>query len=73
MIFKYYVLIAFTLGGPYLRDYITVQSVAASSIITLYFTDLGQQVGWTTVSVHWSLRPTIYCFKFNVYILGFFK
>ncbi|EDL37946.1 steroid 5 alpha-reductase 2-like 2, isoform CRA_b, partial [Mus musculus] len=36
-------------GGPYLRDYITVQSVAASSIITLYFTDLGQQVGWTTV------------------------
>ncbi|XP_029333384.1 trans-2,3-enoyl-CoA reductase-like isoform X3 [Mus caroli] len=36
-------------GGPYLKDYITVQSVAASSIITLYFTDLGQQVGWTTV------------------------
>lgn len=36
-------------GGPYLKDYITIQSVAASSIITLYFTDLGQQVGWTTV------------------------
>ncbi|XP_015337631.1 trans-2,3-enoyl-CoA reductase-like isoform X1 [Marmota marmota marmota] len=36
-------------GGPFLRDDITIQSVAASSIITLYFTDLGQQVSWTTV------------------------
>nr|XP_042113502.1 trans-2,3-enoyl-CoA reductase-like isoform X2 [Peromyscus maniculatus bairdii] len=36
-------------GGPFLKDYITVQSVAASSIITLYFTDLGRQVSWTTV------------------------
>nr|XP_021517946.1 trans-2,3-enoyl-CoA reductase-like [Meriones unguiculatus] len=36
-------------GGPFLKDYITIQSVAASSIITLYFTDLGQQVSWTTV------------------------
>uniref|UniRef100_A0A5F9DR92 Trans-2,3-enoyl-CoA reductase-like n=1 Tax=Oryctolagus cuniculus TaxID=9986 RepID=A0A5F9DR92_RABIT len=36
-------------GGPFLKDYITIESVAASSIVTLYFTDLGQQVGWTTV------------------------
>ncbi|KAM7158725.1 trans-2,3-enoyl-CoA reductase-like isoform 3-T4 [Molossus nigricans] len=36
-------------GGPFLKDYITIQSVAASSIITLYFTDLGQQVRWTTI------------------------
>ncbi|XP_066088946.1 trans-2,3-enoyl-CoA reductase-like isoform X4 [Saccopteryx bilineata] len=36
-------------GGPFLKDYITIQSVAASSIVTLYFTDLGQQVSWTTV------------------------
>uniref|UniRef100_A0A8C8ZST3 Trans-2,3-enoyl-CoA reductase-like n=1 Tax=Prolemur simus TaxID=1328070 RepID=A0A8C8ZST3_PROSS len=36
-------------GGPFLKDYITIQSVAASSIITLYFTDLGQQVSWITV------------------------
>uniref|UniRef100_G1T7M8 Trans-2,3-enoyl-CoA reductase-like n=1 Tax=Oryctolagus cuniculus TaxID=9986 RepID=G1T7M8_RABIT len=35
--------------GPFLKDYITIESVAASSIVTLYFTDLGQQVGWTTV------------------------
>uniref|UniRef100_A0A452TX33 Trans-2,3-enoyl-CoA reductase-like n=2 Tax=Ursus TaxID=9639 RepID=A0A452TX33_URSMA len=35
--------------GPFLKDYITVQSIAASSIVTLYFTDLGQQVSWTTV------------------------
>uniref|UniRef100_A0A8C5UR76 Trans-2,3-enoyl-CoA reductase-like n=1 Tax=Microcebus murinus TaxID=30608 RepID=A0A8C5UR76_MICMU len=36
-------------GGPFLKDYITIQSVAASSIVTLYFTDLGQQVSWITV------------------------
>nr|XP_019612558.1 PREDICTED: trans-2,3-enoyl-CoA reductase-like isoform X5 [Rhinolophus sinicus]XP_019612559.1 PREDICTED: trans-2,3-enoyl-CoA reductase-like isoform X6 [Rhinolophus sinicus] len=36
-------------GGPFLKDYITIQSVAASSIVTLYFTDLGKQVSWTTV------------------------
>ncbi|XP_073093632.1 trans-2,3-enoyl-CoA reductase-like isoform X2 [Manis javanica] len=31
-------------GGPFLKDYITIQSIAASSMVTLYFTDLGQQV-----------------------------
>ncbi|XP_040823040.1 trans-2,3-enoyl-CoA reductase-like [Ochotona curzoniae] len=36
-------------GGPFLKDYVTIESVAASSIVTLYFTDLGQQVRWTTV------------------------
>uniref|UniRef100_A0A8C2TJA2 Trans-2,3-enoyl-CoA reductase-like n=1 Tax=Coturnix japonica TaxID=93934 RepID=A0A8C2TJA2_COTJA len=35
-------------NGPYLKDSVNIQSLAASSIITLYFTDLGQQVGWTT-------------------------
>ncbi|XP_069638244.1 trans-2,3-enoyl-CoA reductase-like isoform X7 [Haliaeetus albicilla] len=35
-------------NGPYLKDSINIQSLAVSSIITLYFTDLGQQVGWTT-------------------------
>ncbi|XP_020957040.1 trans-2,3-enoyl-CoA reductase-like isoform X2 [Sus scrofa] len=35
--------------GPFLKDYRTIQSIAVSSIITLYFTDLGQQVSWTTV------------------------
>ncbi|KAB0354288.1 hypothetical protein FD755_022826, partial [Muntiacus reevesi] len=35
--------------GPFLKDNLTIQSVAASSIVTLYFTDLGQQVSWTTV------------------------
>uniref|UniRef100_G7P5R3 Trans-2,3-enoyl-CoA reductase-like n=1 Tax=Macaca fascicularis TaxID=9541 RepID=G7P5R3_MACFA len=35
--------------GPFLKDYITIQSIAASSIVTLYATDLGQQVSWTTV------------------------
>uniref|UniRef100_A0A8C5J7D1 Trans-2,3-enoyl-CoA reductase-like n=1 Tax=Junco hyemalis TaxID=40217 RepID=A0A8C5J7D1_JUNHY len=35
-------------NGPFLKDSISIQSLAASSIITLYFTDLGQQVGWTT-------------------------
>ncbi|OWK60370.1 Trans-2,3-enoyl-CoA reductase-like [Lonchura striata] len=34
--------------GPFLKDSISIQSLAVSSIITLYFTDLGQQVGWTT-------------------------
>uniref|UniRef100_A0A2K6JZB4 Trans-2,3-enoyl-CoA reductase-like n=1 Tax=Rhinopithecus bieti TaxID=61621 RepID=A0A2K6JZB4_RHIBE len=36
-------------GGPFLKDYITIQSIASSSIVTLYATDLGQQVSWTTV------------------------
>ncbi|XP_053887069.1 trans-2,3-enoyl-CoA reductase-like isoform X2 [Malaclemys terrapin pileata] len=36
-------------NGPYLKDSISIQSLAVSSIITLYFTDLGQQVTWTTV------------------------
>ncbi|XP_037386288.1 trans-2,3-enoyl-CoA reductase-like [Talpa occidentalis] len=36
-------------GGVYLKDYITIQSVASSSIVTLYFTDLGPQVSWITV------------------------
>ncbi|XP_055153445.1 trans-2,3-enoyl-CoA reductase-like isoform X3 [Symphalangus syndactylus] len=36
-------------GGPFLKDYVTIQSIAASSIVTLYATDLGQQVSWTTV------------------------
>uniref|UniRef100_A0A8C9EPE5 Trans-2,3-enoyl-CoA reductase-like n=1 Tax=Pavo cristatus TaxID=9049 RepID=A0A8C9EPE5_PAVCR len=35
-------------NGPFLKDSVNIQSLAASSIITLYFTDLGQQVGWTT-------------------------
>ncbi|KAF1479375.1 Trans-2,3-enoyl-CoA reductase-like, partial [Megadyptes antipodes antipodes] len=35
-------------NGPYLKDSINIQSLAVSSIITLYFTDLGQQIGWTT-------------------------
>ncbi|XP_027758639.1 trans-2,3-enoyl-CoA reductase-like isoform X3 [Empidonax traillii] len=35
-------------NGPFLKDSINIQSLAVSSIITLYFTDLGQQVGWTT-------------------------
>uniref|UniRef100_A0A8B9UVQ3 Trans-2,3-enoyl-CoA reductase like n=1 Tax=Anas zonorhyncha TaxID=75864 RepID=A0A8B9UVQ3_9AVES len=35
-------------NGPYLKDSVNIQSLAVSSIITLYFTDLGQQVGWTT-------------------------
>uniref|UniRef100_A0A8C6YVV3 Trans-2,3-enoyl-CoA reductase-like n=1 Tax=Nothoprocta perdicaria TaxID=30464 RepID=A0A8C6YVV3_NOTPE len=35
-------------NGPYLKDSVSIQSLAVSSIITLYFTDLGQQVSWTT-------------------------
>ncbi|XP_072476983.1 trans-2,3-enoyl-CoA reductase-like isoform X2 [Notamacropus eugenii] len=31
-------------SGPFLRDHRNIQSIAASSIVTLYFTDLGQQV-----------------------------
>ncbi|NXS22445.1 TECRL protein, partial [Mystacornis crossleyi] len=35
-------------NGPFLKDSVSIQSLAVSSIVTLYFTDLGQQVGWTT-------------------------
>ncbi|XP_015272442.1 PREDICTED: trans-2,3-enoyl-CoA reductase-like isoform X2 [Gekko japonicus] len=36
-------------NGSFLRDSVNIKSLAASSIITLYFTDMGQQVSWTTV------------------------
>nr|XP_025145782.1 trans-2,3-enoyl-CoA reductase-like isoform X4 [Bubalus bubalis] len=52
-------------GGPFLKDNLTIQSVAASSIVTLYFTDLGQQVSWTTYSdsgIHLG-----YCMYINTY------
>ncbi|XP_017684772.1 PREDICTED: trans-2,3-enoyl-CoA reductase-like isoform X6 [Lepidothrix coronata] len=42
-------------NGPFLKDSINIQSLAVSSIITLYFTDLGQQVGWTTLGLLLSL------------------
>ncbi|KAG8504966.1 Trans-2,3-enoyl-CoA reductase-like, partial [Galemys pyrenaicus] len=35
--------------GVFLKDYITIQSVASSSIVTLYFIDRGPQVNWITV------------------------
>lgn len=55
-------LTALMVGGPFLKDYVTIESVAASSIVTLYFTDLGQQVRWTTVSLN---------LKFNMHISFF--
>ncbi|KAM5272497.1 trans-2,3-enoyl-CoA reductase-like [Ctenodactylus gundi] len=36
-------------GGHFLKDDITIKTMAASSIVTLYFTDLGHQVSWITV------------------------
>ncbi|XP_048220413.1 trans-2,3-enoyl-CoA reductase-like [Perognathus longimembris pacificus] len=36
-------------GGPFLKDDTSIQRIAASSIVTLYFIDLGRQVSWTTV------------------------
>ncbi|XP_030048336.1 trans-2,3-enoyl-CoA reductase-like isoform X2 [Microcaecilia unicolor] len=39
-----------SLDGPYLHDSIIIQNLAVSSIITLYFTDLGQQVFLTEYS-----------------------
>ncbi|XP_061445625.1 trans-2,3-enoyl-CoA reductase-like isoform X3 [Rhineura floridana] len=36
-------------NGPYLKDSVNIKALAASSIITLYFTDMGQQVSWITV------------------------
>ncbi|KAH0511512.1 Trans-2,3-enoyl-CoA reductase-like [Microtus ochrogaster] len=53
--------------GPFLKDYVTIQSVAASSIITLYFTDLGRQVSWTTVFLAEYLGPLI------IYILFYLR
>ncbi|XP_019489421.1 PREDICTED: trans-2,3-enoyl-CoA reductase-like, partial [Hipposideros armiger] len=47
-------------GGPFLKDYITIQSVASSSIVTLYFTDLGQQVSWTAgCAFYWGFTSWI--------------
>nr|XP_032661121.1 trans-2,3-enoyl-CoA reductase-like isoform X2 [Chelonoidis abingdonii] len=43
--------------GPYLKDSVSIQSLAVSSIITLYFTDLGQQVSWTTKWIFTSQLP----------------
>ncbi|CAH6887369.1 Tecrl [Phodopus roborovskii] len=50
--------------GHFLKDYITVQSVAASSIVTLYFTDLGRQVSWTTVFLAEYTGPLLIYFLF---------
>nr|XP_032661119.1 trans-2,3-enoyl-CoA reductase-like isoform X1 [Chelonoidis abingdonii] len=44
-------------NGPYLKDSVSIQSLAVSSIITLYFTDLGQQVSWTTKWIFTSQLP----------------
>ncbi|XP_006892031.1 PREDICTED: trans-2,3-enoyl-CoA reductase-like [Elephantulus edwardii] len=35
--------------GPILKDCINIQSIATSSIVTLYFINIGHQVSWITV------------------------
>ncbi|XP_053556095.1 trans-2,3-enoyl-CoA reductase-like [Bombina bombina] len=54
-------------GLPYLKDSTVIQNIAASSIITLYFTDLGQQVSRTTVFL------TEYSGPFLIYLLFYVR
>ncbi|XP_060547749.1 trans-2,3-enoyl-CoA reductase-like isoform X6 [Pantherophis guttatus] len=54
-------------NGPYLKDSVNVKSLAASSIITLYFTDMGQQVSWITVFL------TEYTGPLLIYLLFYFR
>ncbi|XP_053462735.1 trans-2,3-enoyl-CoA reductase-like isoform X1 [Nycticebus coucang] len=55
-------------GGPFLRDSVTIHSVASSSIVTLYFTDLGQQVRWVTVFLAEYTGPLLIYFLFYLRI-----
>ncbi|XP_015677753.1 trans-2,3-enoyl-CoA reductase-like [Protobothrops mucrosquamatus] len=54
-------------NGPYLKDSVNIKSLAASSIITLYFTDMGQQVSWITVFL------TEYTGPLLIYLLFYFR
>ncbi|XP_026534151.1 trans-2,3-enoyl-CoA reductase-like [Notechis scutatus] len=54
-------------NGPFLKDSVNVKSLAASSIITLYFTDMGQQVSWITVFL------TEYTGPLLIYLLFYFR
>nr|XP_020666402.1 trans-2,3-enoyl-CoA reductase-like isoform X2 [Pogona vitticeps] len=53
-------------NGPYLKDSVNIKSLAASSIITLYFTDLGQQVSWTTVFLTEYMGPLLIYLLFYI-------
>nr|XP_006005959.1 PREDICTED: trans-2,3-enoyl-CoA reductase-like [Latimeria chalumnae] len=54
-------------NGSYLKDSCIIKSLVVSSIVTLYFTDLGQQVSWTTVFV------TEYTGSLLIYLLFYFR
>ncbi|XP_078533715.1 trans-2,3-enoyl-CoA reductase-like isoform X2 [Lissotriton helveticus] len=61
-----------SIEGPFLRDTISIQDVAVSSIVTLYFTDLGQQVSWTTVFLSEYSGPLLIYLLFYVRVSGIY-
>ncbi|XP_051875857.1 trans-2,3-enoyl-CoA reductase-like [Pristis pectinata] len=54
-------------NGPLLKETKVIKSLAASSIITLYFRDLGTQINWTTVFL------TEYTGPLLIYLLFYFR
>ncbi|XP_075785353.1 trans-2,3-enoyl-CoA reductase-like isoform X3 [Pelodiscus sinensis] len=60
-------------NGPYLKDSVSIQSLAVSSIITLYFTDLGQQVSWTTVFLTEYSGPLIIYLLFYIRLSNIYE
>ncbi|XP_069482198.1 trans-2,3-enoyl-CoA reductase-like isoform X2 [Ambystoma mexicanum] len=61
-----------SIEGPFLRDTIVIQDLAVSSIVTLYFTDLGQQVSWTTVFLSEYSGPLLIYLLFYVRVSGIY-
>ncbi|XP_043573933.1 trans-2,3-enoyl-CoA reductase-like isoform X1 [Chiloscyllium plagiosum] len=53
--------------GPLLNDTKVVKNLAASSIVTLYFRDLGTQISWITVFL------TEYTGRLLIYLLFYFR
>ncbi|XP_072114076.1 trans-2,3-enoyl-CoA reductase-like isoform X2 [Mobula birostris] len=53
--------------GPPLKETKVIKSLATSSIITLYFRDLGTQVNWTTVFLTEYIGPLL------IYLLFYFR
>ncbi|XP_069048186.1 trans-2,3-enoyl-CoA reductase-like isoform X2 [Lepisosteus oculatus] len=54
-------------NGPFLKDSCIIHTIASSSLVTLYFTDLGRQVSWSTVFLTQYFGPLL------IYLMFYFR